>query len=414
MKFAEVTDITIPQGEVVKIEESSCGRILWEKRPAIPKAHWETVIDLASDEDNKERYQYIQDFVGTDYGAELFISSNTRPSGHFSCDSDGTTGDVYTLWRGLTLQPDDIDEIKYQELRNEFGDEAVDGMDEPIQDIGWSTKTDKADIDAESGIWCCAGEHKLYASNAITPAVWQDSSTSSSVSSRCCWSPKLKRFLLMGSKSAVLIDNTGTVRERTNDLSFTQAGMGRGHLRWLDALGKFAFTRRNTLNYAESINEVYLSSDGMNWETKTAEFSGDLQEEASGMNITDICWMPTVKLFVFVCVDSNSIVMDTPSDWYLFTSADCENLEYLTKFGSGMNYLYGAQALDCVYSQEKRVLLLAGVKKSYITRNLADWVEVPFSEGMHKQDTTVTKWVKSMKAFVRTTATGMGKLIIDR
>ncbi|MBR0034477.1 MAG: hypothetical protein IJP54_02265 [Synergistaceae bacterium] len=32
VEFANVTDITIPQGEVTKIEETSTGRVLWEKK----------------------------------------------------------------------------------------------------------------------------------------------------------------------------------------------------------------------------------------------------------------------------------------------------------------------------------------------------------------------------------------------
>ena len=41
MNFAGVTDIVIPQGEVIKIHETATGRVLWEKASGIEiNPHW--------------------------------------------------------------------------------------------------------------------------------------------------------------------------------------------------------------------------------------------------------------------------------------------------------------------------------------------------------------------------------------
>ena len=57
MNFAEVTGITIPEGAVTKISETSTGRVLWEKGLSTPKAHL-GIIELPDADKNGEIYQH--------------------------------------------------------------------------------------------------------------------------------------------------------------------------------------------------------------------------------------------------------------------------------------------------------------------------------------------------------------------
>ena len=86
MNFSEVTDITIPEGSVERITETNGGRVLWEKRLALPQAHWE-YVDYA--DTSSRDYTSPADLVDTGDGLELFLKINDKPC-HIKYNVNGT------------------------------------------------------------------------------------------------------------------------------------------------------------------------------------------------------------------------------------------------------------------------------------------------------------------------------------
>ena len=217
MDFAGITEVKIPQGEVEKITETSSGRVLWEGFPTNVKAHWE-LLEFENDEANNNYYDRVTDVVDTGDGVEFFCDnfsvSPHRPSRRFHYKADGSYGDTYTLWSGTRLQAIDIDEMKYLELSQEEKDATADPIYSGTTCIapGWQAQIHCADIDPESKIWCVCSTNR-YTSNALSPIKWSEK-LNPSAGTLCCWSPKLKRFCLVGDSNSVLVDINGNIEEK--------------------------------------------------------------------------------------------------------------------------------------------------------------------------------------------------------
>lgn len=82
MIFANVTDIAIPQGNVVKIHETASGRMLWEKKQA---KDWEVVTAMGTG-------AVIADLGGVWYDSEQFVTNNLEPIAMLKTDRLGWLG----------------------------------------------------------------------------------------------------------------------------------------------------------------------------------------------------------------------------------------------------------------------------------------------------------------------------------
>ena len=362
MNFASVTDISIPEGSVTKIEETSSKRVLWQKGLPIPKAHWE-IIDLPSADSNGELYYPLLTFVDTGDGIEIFKYTGGQ---HFKYRADGTAETIYTFQDTPTIRC--------------------------------------ADIDPVSKKWIAFGSD--YVSNAFSDTKALDRNKIV-----CCWSPKLESFCAISTRDAVVVNLDGEVQGTSQEVSFSSLNVDRRYesLIWSETLNKFVIP--DATGMSGSPQAVCFSSDGMNWETKTIKLTGDFPDlsvsDDTEIAINQIRWMPTVKKFVSVCrLRSNS------ANEYIISSSDGEEWACVRKFfsvGAGVGTFPA-------YSPDKKVLMLDNGYSSCITRDLENWVEVPYLEDMQNGIARITKWSQSLNGFIRFTSENRPrfyKLVID-
>ena len=368
MDFSNITSITIPEGSVERITETSTGRVLWEKVSAIPQAHWE-IIELPEKDNNGTAYSPLLTSVDTGDGIEIY----TTKGGHFKYGADGTVGDI-ALFDGTPT-------------------------------------THCADIDPVSKKWFAFG-YKFYASNAFSETKNLDKAHYI-----CCWSPELESFCAIG-QGAVVINLNGETQGVSQEVPFSSLNAIRRYesLIWASNLNKFVVPN------AEGItnNCIYFSSDGISWEAKEIKLVGTFPEMPVGNDLFvvmyQICWMPTMKKFIAACRIRTPAEDDGTykQNEYIVSSSDCEEWKcecvYLHRF-------YAVTAKHS-YSYEKKVLAIVDTEKSYITRDLMNWVEVPYIEGMKTGSTSVKslKWSKSLNGFINFAAgseTRFYKLVIE-
>lgn len=347
MNFANVTDIKIPEGLVTKIEETSgLKRVLWQKGLPIPKAHWE-IVELPNADSNEELYYPLLTFVDTEDGIEIFKRTGGQ---HFKYRADGTAESIYTFQDTPTIKC--------------------------------------ADIDPVSKRWIAFGSD--YASNAFSGTKALDGSNKLI----CCWSPKLECFCAISSRDAVVVNLNGEIQGTSQEVPFSAISGGRRDesLIWADSLDKFVIPETTGTN-----NYVCFSSDGLNWETKTIILTGefpDISADYTRITMYQIRWMPTMKKFVSVCRVNAS---DSYKE-YIVKSSDCQRWECVGK------YMLVGSAVETTlsYSSDKKVLAVDNLQTSYVTRDLENWVEVPFIDGMPQGNSARTmKWSQSLNCFVR-------------
>lgn len=401
--FADVTDITIPEGSVTKIEETSgLKRVLWQKGLAIPKAHWEIVT---FDDKNDFDYGQIDDFVDIGNGIEFFLRINTKPC-RITYKADATLGDAYSLGNGIKLPADISSEISF------------------------SNYTATAAIDPISKVWCAIAHQYqtkgLYVSNVFTPTKWAELDTLSSEENlvHCCWSPKLNCFCILGLNSNDLgIDDYGSIFLSTYLLSlegnvtassiqnFRGTYPGFSHSMssffWSEKLERFVCHFRSTAAVEDMTSDsfsacVFLLDDGLKWEKKQIKISSD--NEVANRAFHNICWMQSMNCFIAVLIRLRKILV--------FKSLDCINWEHIKEFDTSVT-----SSVNCAYSPEKQVLVVMSRLQTYITKDLNDWVEIPHPEDMPNFISPNIKWSKSLNSFVCTSTTvvrfSFGKLVID-
>ena len=416
MDFAGITEVKIPQGNVEKITETSSGRVLWEGFPTNVKAHWE-LLELENDEANNNYYEMVKDVVDTGDGVEFFcngfassLTDKARPSRRFHYKANGTYGDVYTLWRGTQLQADDIAEMDYFKLSSSEQDNTAEPITGPNwAHAGWSLTIGCADIDPESKIWCVTSPSSAYTSNALSPIKWGPK-LKSIAGDLCCWSPKLKRFCLVGERNSTLVDINGSITDEKysypSDSSVKSMALNvfSSNMLWSDKLGKFIINRgaKNDINYTR----VVMSSNGLDWANVSSTFTGgkpDKLNTGSGEGdgfLNGLCYM-----------DGKFLVDNAYDKHYIYASTDCQNWTCITELPNTGNT--GASSItSLVYSPQKRVLLLSDLKTSYVTRDLKTWIEVPYATGTNT--TVITRrwvrWSNSLNAFIRMYASAGGGL----
>ncbi len=377
--FANVTDITIPQGAVTKITDSN-GTVLWQKGLAIPQAHWETISLPEQDSNGIQYLTSMKTFVDTGDGIEIFKRIGKA---RFKYNSDGTVG-----------------EIK-EELYNFVS----------------------ADIDPVSKIWVVSSGTKLL-SNAWG---WQDDAGGNGAINDCIWSPGLQRFCLLGRYSSGTVDLDGNTQLGTNlsnssteyvvSYSATTTSTYCYNHIWADSLQKFVCPSYTTNSV------IAFSSNGLTWTKITCNLVGNFPDCPVGSGYTvksfyRLVWMPTVNKFVGSCLveAKDSGGNHESSKQYIVKSSDCVNWEYVgdknvfPRLFSIVNFgLSGYPA----YSPEKKVLVLVGYETSYITRDLENWVEVPFANDMVQTTSNQVRWSKSLNGFIRLTNSTISKLVID-
>lgn len=383
MNFAEVTDVVIPQGSVTKIAETDSGRVLWEKGLPIPQAHWE-YVDYA--DTSSRDYNGPADFVDIDDGLEIFLHINNKPC-RIKYNADGTLGDAYSLGSGTKLPAD----ISGEKTLNE---------------------AQYADIDPVSKIWVVCNKQRVYTSNAFDVIKWQDPlSTSTSRYVRgCCWSPKLKRFCIVGDNKtyyttsydnviifSFLVNTSGEITNLFEQSFYGQYPGNADTQRtffWSDKLEKFVYHFHTGVDTSsDDFNtSVFLSSDGLNWGKKKIANIGDLSEVPDNIyarrQFDAICWMQSVGKFI--AISSNNY------DRFVYKSSDCINWEYVTTLSSLFRY-----EARCAYSPERKVLAVVGRSGAYLTRDLENWVAIPRTgTSIDEVIANPLIWSKTLNSFV--------------
>ena len=395
MIFANVNNITIPEGSVERITETKTGRVLWKRGLPELKAHWE-VIELTNNTASNNYYNYMEYGVDTGDGIELFNFANSKVTSHFKYKPSGVVSDVYALWRGAKLS--DYDFQQYDENRNEDNyDFNVVG---PIRG---------AAVDPISKIWVVSNG-ATYASNAFNPVKYKDErlakNRDSNVDMRTlyvCWAPELNRFCLVGAPisgvgQSYLVDTSGSIRNSNTNIDTTEfysnISIGYFHITWSNKLGMFVVS---------DYNGLHISRDGLNWEDRAINSVSNAPSDAtlpSGPAFRAMAWVPTLDVFVIATYSSKK--------WYIYKSSDCYNWEYVTSLSTASSNV-SEMYIDFCWSPDAQILLLSGAKTSYITRDLSEWVEITNSNGVTGGYRCLF-WSKSFNSFFRTNRTNSTKL----
>ena len=395
MNFVDITDITIPEGSVEKITETSTGRVLWQKKlklSDLTNTHWETIPTtslIAIDS-----FEIARSVLDTGNGVEIFsmLEGSSGCSTRFHLNTNGSLANRYTMWRGTPLQSDDIAELNYRALSSDEQQTKTEPID--TNNTGWSSAVKSVAIDPVSKVWC-AISNKFYAVSSQNPTKWQQlpvlSSEEADDDSKnyfgVTWSPKLKRFCVWGQYGSCLIDNTGLIRGSKstllNSYGFSPSQYP-GKIVWSEKLELFVCN----LDKPQSTDpmRIYLSSDGLTWNRVGVPLLGDTP---IGSEVRDIEWMSELGVFVLTVVKGATVTVYKSNDGY--------NFEYVKKFTD----MGGTLSSLLCYSPDQNVLLLLSQKKSYITRDLVNWTEIPYHVGTsNTQYFLRITWSKSFNAFI--------------
>ena len=367
MDFANVTDITIPEGSVEKITETVGGRVLWEKNKLadLTKAHWQmidTTNFIAIDKiDNMRGFG----FIDTGDGVEVF-SMYDGDGSRFHLNTNGNLVNRYIL-------------------SDEDGD---------VNSVVTS-----GDIDPISKVWCVAARGGKYAmsSNSIwieLPALGSGENTIYS----CSWSPTLKSFCILGKSGSYLIDTQGNItgqkytQIKTSDMTESQYPRT---LAWSDKLKLFAGGIGGTSSTDKNV--IWLSSDGLNWQQVTIPILGDI---TSNMLLRDIIWFPELEKFVTLCTSGTSDDNNLKVTFY--SSSDGKNFEYVSSLSAEDAGVAGGFGNSLHYSPKQQALLFMNQNTSFLTRDLISWTNIPYpSEGLKQSGYPYhVIWSNSFNAFI--------------
>ena len=361
--FSQVTDITIPEGSVEKIHETSSGRILWSKNKTLT-AHWE-LITIPNDTINRNYYNQVSFIADSNTENEVYVLTGINPSNYpnvmYSFNKNGTVGNTYALYSGERLNDVDVQEIEalISSDDNELSDNVPDNLRINLRDI---------DIDPVTKTWCCIS-NKYYTTNAFSKIKWHEIDTENSSNAiLCSWSDKLQKFCIRGNTRAYLVDINGNITDTTSGLP-TISISNTPTLIWVDSLSQYVlYPSYRKTNY-------YTSSDGLTWSSIQNYTINDMPSEAefsSGADIAitnNICWHSKLGKYIGIAYASSSRI-------YLCTS---ENMKKWTYFTSLPNPNSVSAMYSCItYSPDRNITLVCNNKNAYITRDFDEWIEVPY------------------------------------
>ena len=401
MIFANVSDITIPEGSVEKITETATGRVLWERGLSELKGHWEAV-EFSNNPSAYNYYGYMLGGVDTGDGIELFNMADDKIMSHFSYKPSGAVSDVYALWRGSKLNNYDF---------TQYGAKTDENFDFNV-----NTPVKAVTVDPISKIWVCTNG-ATYASNVFNPIQYKNERLAKNNDNNvnmhslyACWSPELERFCLVGATTSgvgqsYLIDTSGNIRNsNTNITSANFYGantLNYSHIAWSSKLKIFVVS---------DFNGLHISRDGLNWEDRAINSVSNAPSGATlptGSTFRAMVWVPSLDIFVIATYSSKK--------WFIYKSSDCYNWEYVTTLSTASSNT-SEMYIDFCWSPDTQILLLSGAKTSYITRDFNDWIEIPNTEGTASSNYRCLFWSKSFNSFFRTArinSTKLYKLVLD-
>ncbi len=389
MIFANVSNITIPEGSVERITETKTGRVLWKRGLPELKAHWE-VIEFANDTTAYNYYNYIEYGVDVGDGIELFNFADNKVRSHFNYKPSGALSNVYALWRGAKLSNYDFEQFEQKVDSN---------VSHVLRGVA---------VDPISKIWILSNG-TTYASNAFNPVKYKTGTDVDMRTFYVCWSPELERFCLVGGSSEVgqsyLLDINGNIRNSNTNITSTNFYV-------VNTLSYFHITWSNKLRIfvVSDYNGLHISRDGLNWEDRAINSVSNAPSGVtlpSGPTFRAMAWIPTLDVFVIATFSSKK--------WYIYKSYDCYNWEYVTTLSTASSNT-SEMYIDFCWSPDAQILLLSGSKTSYITRDLSEWVEIPNSSGPSSSGNRCLFWSKSFNSFIRVArlnSTKIHKLVLD-
>ena len=388
MILQNVTDIAIPQGNVVKIHETVGGRILWQKKKKVLSAHWElSEYDAGTNPAGATIGHWL------DTGSELIQTCNQ--------DND----DPYNYYR--YYNPIDNTFSTMHKMKLPDSDEENDTY--PIV-IDWA-------IDPVTKVWCSttANSSKYdYYCSVFNDDTFRDLSTSVS---RCCWSEPLNRFCLTGVKKSFLMDTEGNIYEKDDSSSPGKVLPTSSSLFVLCAgngISKFIAYEHALLGNNRA-DAIAISPNGYDW-TYIEKISDELPDSSSnnerGLGVT---WVPSLNAYVAIVGNSSGYYVFKSLDgieWAKLSTIPVNENEFPSK--AYERYIFGE------YSPEKNIVAFVISMAAYISEDCVHWIEVSlldtgistsrYSENHRKNFI----WSNSLNAFLYGTPPGkFRKLIID-
>ena len=376
--FANVTDITIPQGNVTKITETATGRVLWEKKRPL-SAHWEWIY--FTDAENSKHYNAC---MCVENGNNLVCFDDYFGIGK-RFNYNLTNGDITDMYR-----MDNNEIFDYDEAEKEFND--------PNNDYP-QISTAAADIDPLTKTWCVVGGN-YYLCSSFSDLKIKELKTTRRLGGAflCCWSETLKRFCICGRQGTFLVNINGQITAESEKISFLSVVLDYYFsIAWSPELQIFLVTLGK--------EKVAKSADGINWDIYTPDLPN--LPDATSKTLTGVSWIPMLNAFIAsVCYQTKS---------YVYTSKDGRNWQYLSEFSwSNVTISNINPILRTIYLPKQKLILMIGTVRSFLSNNGQDWIELKYGPSILTQGYAI--WSETLKTAVYLEHAQRGsfaKLIID-
>lgn len=362
MIFDNVTDITIPQGNVVKIHETNSGRVLWEK--LCPQWTVIPVKDIIGGDNSRNgkifwiAYAPVLGpwvFLLLSYDGTTFsLERNIHISGVLSKTTRVKLGDSNS-W-GYTFSS-----VPNQKLGGEYTVKIPAGLANASSSNHfllyeyshiYDTKSDPSNPNSPMLLSTKYRFRWLpYSGNGRSlintkPPVYNDGEV------YITHSPERKEYLITGIQGG-----TFTVPETaptpTNypygfDFTFTQNGQNLGQTIWVSTHNRY---------YGITAKDTYVqkSENGYTWQQAQVFTNG---------NVSGITYLGQKNLLCAINSSQNQIA--TSSDGITWTK---QNVPF-------------TNALLCAYSEENDVFCVVNSKEAYVSRDLSNWIRIPLPDNI--------------------------------
>ncbi|MBQ7594080.1 MAG: hypothetical protein IJU48_06990 [Synergistaceae bacterium] len=330
----EVTDITIPEGECVKIEEAETERVLWEKGLGLTP-EWKiydaqgfsytegyskiTTIHNVNDINGEE---HALSLCMTKTGANMSILSFgpelTKKFGYYSCPSSSLSE---ALTERVPLAVSDDYRYGAAVLRMYKGSSAyVLGREN------------------NNGYYYGISENLRLSIN----------SPSDESKVKIINSPEREEYLITGISGGAFT----VPKNFTSSTQIAYSGKNAVNGIWVSEFGKY-FASTNMTGASRVLN----SDDGTNWQ----EFKFSITKMKGILNF---CWLDNLKKLCAVSDTTAKIAISSDGETWELKDVPFSN------------------ALCCAYSPEQKLFCVLDKSCAYITRDLTKWIEAPLPDNM--------------------------------
>ena len=351
MNFADITDITIPEGSVEKITETISGRVLWEKNKIVLNPAWRV--------QNVESIAYTGDINDCKISSLGISYSGNNPASEVASigvmiHNDNQVGDTL-IYGKFNVE----DKITFKTLGSNTvaTSNKLSTLAMPKQmpsHGGGAILVKSSNSIYGNGAYLLAAPNLMNGN--LTGGYATTSSPVSDTSVTITYSPERNELLMTGFSNGLMVLELGVLSSQVFHSSSLRKTC------WASGLGTSGLYFGATGNDGN----VSYSTDGINWQTST------VYQTSNGSKVLDFAYLSQKKQICAISSNSTNIALSSDGQTWKYKQAPTN------------------KASLCAYSPKYDALCIWDNvnQKAYVTRNFETWEEatIPNTSNVNLRD----------------------------